>query len=91
MAWRIEFSPGADRALSKLATDTQKRIVRFLREYVAGTDDPRSTGKALVGFELGGLWRYRVGDYRILCRLEDSIVTVFVVRIGHRREAYKKK
>ena len=89
MAWRIEFAPSAEKALRKLGIDTQKRIVRFLRERVADTDDPRNTGKALAGQTLAGLWRYRVGDYRIFCRLEDNVVTVFVVHIGHRREVYK--
>lgn len=90
MAWQIEFSPGADKVLSKLAVDTQKRIVRFLRERVANMEDPRTTGKALVGPTLGGMWRYRVGDYRILCRIEDEQICIVVIEIGHRREVYKK-
>ena len=88
MAWQIEFTPDADKALAKLDAATQKRIVRFLRERIANRDNPRSTGKALVGPTLSGLWRYRVGDYRIFCRLEDDIATVFVVHVGHRREVY---
>ena len=89
MAWRIEFSPSADKALRKLGIDTQKRIVRFLRERVANTDNPRNTGKALEGPTLAGLWRYRVGDYRIFCRIEDEIIRIVVIEIGHRREIYK--
>lgn len=91
MAWRIEFSAGADETLSQMALDTQKRIVRFLRERVANMENPRATGKALVGPTLGGLWRYRVGDYRILCRIEDEKICIVVVYIGNRREVYKKK
>ena len=89
MAWRIEFSPSADKELRKLGIDTQKRIVRFLRERIANTDNPRSTGKALEGPTLAGLWRYRVGDYRVLCRIEDEIICLVVIEIGHRREVYK--
>lgn len=89
MAWQIELSPGADKALSKLGIDTQKRIVRFLRERVANMEDPRTTGKALVGPTLAGIWRYRFGDYRILCRIEDEKICIIVIEIGHRREVYK--
>ncbi|MDR2503284.1 MAG: type II toxin-antitoxin system RelE/ParE family toxin [Deltaproteobacteria bacterium] len=89
MAWQIEFSPTANKALTKLAIDTQKRIVRFLRERVADMDDPRSTGKRLVGPALYGLWRYRVGDYRIFCRIEDERVCIVVIEIGHRSDVYK--
>lgn len=91
MAWQIEFSTTAEKILTKLGIDTQKRIIRFLRERVANLDDPRGTGKALVGPTLSGLWRYRVGDYRILCRIEDEKICIVVVEIGHRREVYKKQ
>ena len=90
MAWQIEFSPAADKALTKLGIDTQKRIVRFMRERVANMENPRSTGKALAGAVLSGLWRYRVGDYRILCNIEDKKIYILVVAIGHRRDVYKK-
>lgn len=89
MAWKIEITPTADKILRKLSVDTQKRIVHFLRERVANLDNPRSTGKALVGPTLSGLWRYRVGDYRILCKIEDDIICIVVVEIGHRRDVYK--
>ena len=88
MVWQIEFSPDADKVLAKLDVAIQKRIVRFLRERIADMEDPRSTGKALAGPTLSGLWRYRVGDYRILCRIEDEKICIVVVKIGHRREVY---
>ncbi|MDR1243454.1 MAG: type II toxin-antitoxin system RelE/ParE family toxin [Deltaproteobacteria bacterium] len=91
MAWKIEFSPSADKALTKLGIDTQKQLVRFLRERAANLENPRSTGKALAGPRLSGLWRYRVGDYRILCRIEDEKICIVVVEIGNRREIYKKQ
>ena len=89
MAWQIEITPDADKALARLDTITQKRIVRFLRQRVARLEDPREIGAPLRG-NLREFWRYRVGDYRVLCRLEDNIVTVFVVHIGHRSGVYKK-
>ena len=89
MAWKVEISPAADAELDKLGSTNAKRILKFLYERIANRDDPRSTGKALVGSELGGLWRYRVGDYRILCRIEDDKICILVLEIGHRREIYR--
>jgi mRNA interferase RelE/StbE len=66
----------------------QKRIVSFLRERVEGDSDPRSIGKPLRG-EKGELWRYRVGDYRIICRIEDRYLVVLVLRVGHRKDVYR--
>jgi mRNA interferase RelE/StbE len=66
----------------------QRRITRFLRERVAALDDPRQIGDALTG-NLKGLWKYRVGDYRIIARIEHEAVQVLVVRIGHRRQVYR--
>ena len=86
MNWQIEFGPRAQRALKKLDRQTAARLVAYL-ETTAGTGEPRSRCKALVG-ELAGFWRYRVGDWRIVARLKDEVVTIYVVRIGHRREVY---
>ncbi|WP_328747545.1 type II toxin-antitoxin system RelE/ParE family toxin [Geomonas anaerohicana] len=66
-----------------------RRILRFLRERVAALKDPRSIGEALVGAKLGGFWKYRQGDYRIVASIQDDIVTVLVLRVGHRREIYR--
>jgi mRNA interferase RelE/StbE len=66
-----------------------RRLTRFLRERVAGLADPRSIGHALQGMQFGELWRYRVGDYRILCDIQDNRVVILVVQIGHRREVYR--
>ncbi len=57
-------------------------------ERLANLDDPRTLGHALTGSRLGELWRYRVGDYRVVARIEDKLLTVLVVQIGHRREVY---
>lgn len=90
MAWRIELSPGADRDLDKLDPQHARRILRFLSERLARLENPRTIGKLLEGQELGGLWRYRVGDYRVICSIEDDRLVVLVVEIGHRREIYRR-
>jgi mRNA interferase RelE/StbE len=89
MAWRIELSERADRELTKLDSQHSKRILKFLKDRVAKLDDPRSLGKALQGSRFGELWRYRVGDFRIICKIEDQKVIVVVIRIGHRKEIYR--
>ena len=89
MAWRIEFSDEADRDFAKLDKSMQRRIFRYLNERIATAQDPRYFGKALI-HELAGLWRYRVGDYRILCRIGDEKLTILVVEIGHRSKVYDR-
>jgi mRNA interferase RelE/StbE len=89
MAWKIEVSPAADRELSKLDAQHARRILKFLHERLAKIDDPRRIGKALQGSLLGEFWKYRVGDYRIICKIEDDRVIVLVLRIGHRKEIYR--
>ncbi|WP_130472847.1 type II toxin-antitoxin system RelE family toxin [Candidatus Magnetaquicoccus inordinatus] len=88
MAWVVEIRETAERQIVRLGSVDKMRIMRFLRERIHGTDDPRSLGHSLKG-ELAGLWRYRVGDCRILCHLRDEVVTVVVLEIGHRREVYR--
>ncbi len=88
MAWQVEFDPRAEKELASLDKQAQREITRYLRERVATENDPRSFGKALRG-GLQGLWRYRVGDYRLICQLRDHAFVVLVVRVGHRREIYK--
>jgi mRNA interferase RelE/StbE len=87
--WRVQISAGARKALTKLDPQATRAILTFLDEKVAGQRDPRRHGKPLVGSELGNFWRYRVGDYRIVADLQDAVVTVLVVRIGHRRDVYR--
>lgn len=89
MAWRIEFDESAKRDLAKLDKPIARRITAFLRERVAALDDPRHIGEALKGSQLGELWKYRVGDYRLIANIEDDAVRVLVVRIGHRRDVYR--
>lgn len=87
MAWRIEYTQGAKKDLARLDKSMAKRITTFMRERVGATDSPRASGKQLRGV-LREFWRFRVGDYRVLCRLEDDRLIVLVVRVGHRRDVY---
>lgn len=87
MAWKLEIEPGAERALGKLATAHSKRIAAKLRE-IAASDNPRLRGRAMAG-KYAGHWRYRVGDYRIIARIEDGRMVIVVVALGHRREVYR--
>ena len=89
MAWSVELSVEVDRALGKLDAQHAKRILKFLHERVAKLDDPRSIGKALRGSRLGEFWKYRVGDYRLICKIEDTRLVVLVLRVGHRKEIYR--
>ena len=89
MAWTIEIGEKASRELSKLGRPEAARILRFLHDRVARLDDPRAIGEALHGDVLGDLWKYRVGHYRIIASIEDRVLRVIVVRIGHRREVYR--
>jgi mRNA interferase RelE/StbE len=75
--------------LNQLDPQIARRITRFLFERVARLEDPRSIGEALKGSELGEMWKYQVGDYRIIASIEDNLVTILVVRIGNRREVYR--
>jgi mRNA interferase RelE/StbE len=89
MAWSIKFDRKAERELDRLDPQIARRINRFLFERVAPLDDPRSLGEALKGSELGELWKYRVGDYRIIASIEDKLVCILVVRIGNRRQVFR--
>lgn len=89
MKWRIELTQLAQKQFDKMESDTRKRIAKVLFERVALLDDPRSVGQALKGSSLGDLWKYRVGDYRVIATIEDSTVRVLVVRIGNRKEVYR--
>lgn len=86
--WRIEITRTAEKQILKLARSAQRSIQRFLRERLTPADDPRQWGKALQG-EKRGLWRYRVGDYRLICDIQDEKVTVLLLEVGHRKDVYR--
>ena len=89
MAWRIDLTATAAKQLAKLDKGEAKRITTFLRQRLAPLDDPRSTGKALTGPQRGAYWRYRVGDYRIICDIQDGALCILVIELGNRREVYR--
>jgi len=86
--WRVEFHRAAVSDLRKLGPDGERRVLRYLRERIASSNDPRRFGHALTG-DRKGLWRYRVGDYRIVASIEDDRFVVLVVTVGHRRQVYR--
>lgn len=88
MAWRIEINRTATQQIKKLDRNAQKSIQRFLRERLSQADNPRQWGRALQG-EMRGLWRYRVGDYRLICDIQDEKITILVLELGHRKDVYR--
>jgi mRNA interferase RelE/StbE len=88
LAWSVEFQAKALEDLRRLDKSVQRQILRFLRERIEGEEDPRRFGKALTGNKVG-LWRYRVGDYRVICNIENDRLTVLVVHAGHRKSVYR--
>jgi mRNA interferase RelE/StbE len=90
MAWEIELDADAERELKKLDRQAATRILKFLRDRIAPLDNPRLIGEALQGGKLGAYWKYRVGDYRIIARIEDQIVRILVVKIGNRKDVYRR-
>ena len=89
MAWNIEFEDAAEKELKKLDRSTAKRIIHFLQTRVATSDDPRLLAKPLQGHQFKNLWRFRVGDYRIIAQIVDMTVTITILRIGHRKNVYR--
>lgn len=89
MGFEIQFDPGALDDLKKLDQSIQRRLLGFLRQRVAVLDDPRAIGEALAGSRLGNYWKYRVGDWRIICDIQDRNIIVRVMRVGNRREVYR--
>lgn len=86
--WQIEISRTAEKQIQRLDRTAQKWILDFLRERVQASPNPRQLGKPLQGAKKG-LWRYRVGDYRLICDIQDERITVLVLRVGHRKEVYR--
>ena len=88
MAWKIRVDAKAAKALAKLDKTAQKKIIHFLEEEILASTNPRNLGKPLTG-KLKNIWRYRVGDYRILADIHDKTLTILVVHVGHRKDIYK--
>lgn len=88
LAWQIEFTGAAKKQLKKIGHSEAIKITSYLRSRIQPSENPREYGKSLKG-ELSELWRYRVGNYRLICELKDDVMIVLVVRIGHRKDVYR--
>ena len=89
MVWKIEFSTLALKNLNKLDPQIARRILIFLNEKITTLNNPRDIGEALKGSRLGEFWKYRVGDYRIISSIQDEVLCVLILKIGHRSKIYK--
>ena len=88
MAWTINFDKKAKKEFVNLDKSAQKQIDKFLLKLMKSAN-PRQFGDALKG-NLQPFWRYRIGDYRLICSFEDKVLTVIILRVKHRKEVYKK-
>jgi mRNA interferase RelE/StbE len=86
--WRIEITRTAEKQIKKLSRTAQRSIQRFMRERLRSAENPRQWGKPLHG-EKRSLWRYRVGDYRLICDIQDEKLVVLVLEVGHRKDVYR--
>lgn len=86
--WSLKFSKRADKQLSKMDAGVRRIIVAWLLKHIDGCEDPRAFGKGLTA-NRSGEWRYRIGDYRVLCEIRDDDLIVLAIEIGHRRDIYK--
>ena len=91
MAWTIKYTESSLRQLKKLDKPVAKRVLDYMDERIAVLTDPRAAGKNLVGPRMGSYWRYRIGDVRVICDLQDNTLLILVVEVGHRREVYRTK
>ena len=89
MAWTISYTESALKQLRKLDRPTARRLIDFMDERIAPLADPRDQGKALRGPAFSTLWRYRVGDYRLVCEIQDGALLILVIQIGHRKDVYR--
>jgi len=87
LAWTIDYVRSAEKQLGRIDRSWQRRILDYMDTNIATLTDPRDRGKALVG-DQSGFWRYRDGDYRIICSIDEADRVVLVLKIGHRRDVY---
>jgi mRNA interferase RelE/StbE len=87
LAWTIEWDIKSQKEFNKLDRSIQRKILNFLLNKISPLENPRVFGKSL-SYEKFGLWRYRVEDFRIICRIDDASIKIIVVRVGHRKEVY---
>jgi len=89
MVWNVRFDKAASKDLEKLDPQISKRVLNFLFERVSKLENPRDIGEALKGQKFGNLWKYRVGDYRVITDIRSKELVIMVIRVGHRKEVYK--
>lgn len=87
MPWTVKYLESASKSFKKIDPQQRQRIREYLEDRVVAQDDPRQLGKALKG-QMSSLWRYRVGDYRVICELQDDALVVLVIRAAHRKHVY---
>jgi mRNA interferase RelE/StbE len=90
LAWTVEVSDYAEKQMRKLDKPIQKRLLDWLEDRIEGCKNPRHFGEPLRG-EMAGLWRYRIGDYRVICEIQDQQLVVLALAVGHRREIYLRR
>ncbi|MDR2149070.1 MAG: type II toxin-antitoxin system RelE/ParE family toxin [Tannerella sp.] len=90
MAYSLDSTPQFDKYFKKLDKQSQENIANYIRKKLVNIENPRSIGKPLKG-NLQGLWRYRIGDYRLICQIQDQKLIILAVEIAHRKEVYKGK
>ena len=88
MGWQIEFDADVEKDFRKIDKQSQRRILEYFRSRVLNSDDPRKLGKALQG-NFSGFWRYRIGDYRAICKIEDKKLVILVIAVGQRKNIYR--
>jgi len=86
LKWQVAFDPAAEKQFSKLGKTAQRDIERYIARHLETAEDPRGFGKPLLSIK--GAWRYRVGDYRLVCMIQEQKVIVLVLKVGHRRDVY---
>ena len=90
LVWQIEIDETAKKELGKLDPQVARRVIQFLRTRLQSVNDPSSMGQALKGSVLGDFWKYRLGDIRIIARIEDDRLMILVLRVGNRKAIYKR-
>ena len=88
MKYKVRTNNNFDKKLKKLDRSVQKLIIKYLKDNIDNSENPRLYGKGLAG-EKAGLWRYRIGNYRVIAGIKDKEVIVIAIDVGHRKEIYK--
>lgn len=88
MSYEVIYTESALKQLKKMDKPTRNLIISYIEKNLIGVENPRIKGKALVG-NLGGLWRYRVENYRIIAEISDEEIVIFILEVNHRSKVYK--